>query len=145
MKLAHHESITSTHFRRPSKNVASPTSVWKYLAAVAALSLISLPSCATSGREFPVQFGWVTKGRTQQKDVKLMLGNPQFIGSSDGVPVWTFGYYRYRLFSPSYTKEIKFYWNPDNTLQSYSFNSSFPDDIAGVTPLPARPSSDVSR
>ncbi len=121
------------------------TTVSIYLVAASAFSLLSLTSCVTSGREFPSQIGWVTKGKTHQKDVKLVLGDPQFVGNSDGVPVWTFGYYKYRLFSPSYTKEVKFYWNADNSVQAFSFNSSFPDDIEGVTPLPARPASDVSR
>jgi hypothetical protein len=117
----------------------------KCLAVISLVSVLAQASCATSGREFPSQLSWIAKGRTQQNDVKMVLGDPQFVGNSDGVPVWTYGYYRLRLFSASYTKEVKFYWNPDKTLQSFSFNSSFPDDIAGVTALPERPASDVRR
>jgi hypothetical protein len=112
---------------------------------VAAVSVLSLASCVTSGHEFPSRLDWIQKGKTRQSDVKLVLGDPQFVGSSDGTPAWTYGFYRYRLFSPSYTKEVKFYWNSDKTIQSWSFNSSFPDDIDGVTPPPPRPASDVSR
>ena len=115
------------------------------LRVIVALAMLSLSSCVTSGREFVSRLDWVQKGKTRQGDVKLVLGDPQFVGSSDGTPVWTYGYYKYKLFSPSYTKEIKFYWNPDKTVQSWSFNSSFPDDIDGVSALPPKPASDVTR
>ena len=105
----------------------------------------TLSSCVTSGREFPSRLDWIQKGKTRQNDVKLVLGDPQFVGSSDGTPSWTYGFYRYRLFSPSHTKELKFYWNADKTIQTWSFNSSFPDDVDGVTAPPPRPASDVSR
>jgi len=109
------------------------------------LVLIGLTSCVTSGREFNSRLDWIQKGKTDQQQVKLVLGDPQFVGSSDGTPAWTYGFYRYRLFSPSYTKEVKFYWNADRTVESWSFNSSFPDDTSGVTPPPARPASAVTR
>jgi hypothetical protein len=112
---------------------------------ILALSGLSYSSCVTSGREFPSRLDWVQKGKTRQADVKMVLGDPQFVGSSDGTPAWTYGYYRYRLFSPSYTKEVKFYWNPDKTVQTWSFNSSFPDDVEGVSAPSPRPASDVSR
>jgi hypothetical protein len=137
-------------FEKYLKSQKTPAGIFipkgsRFLLAVTACSLMALASCVTSGREFPSSFVWVSKNKTQQKDVKMVLGDPQFVGSNDGQPMWTFGYYKYRLFSPSYTKEVKFYWNADNSVQSYSFNSSFPDDIEGVTPLPARPASDVRR
>lgn len=107
--------------------------------------IVSLASCVTSGREFPSRLDWIQKGKTRQNDVKLVLGDPQFVGSSDGTPSWKYGYYRYRLFSPSHTKEVIFYWNTDKTVQGWSFTSSFPDDIEGVTAPAPRPASDVSR
>lgn len=106
---------------------------------------LTINGCVTSGQEFNSKLDWIQKGKTSQRDVKLVLGNPQFVGFSDGTPAWTYGYYRYRLFSPSFTKEVKFYWNADQTVESWSFNSSFPDDIAGVTPLPPKPASAVTR
>lgn len=110
-----------------------------------AVMFATLSACVTQGRDFHSQLEWVKKGKTRQADVKLLLGDPQFVGSSDGTPAWTYGFYKYRLFSPSYTKEVKFYWNNDNTVQTWSFNSSFPDDIKGVTALPPKPAGDVTR
>jgi hypothetical protein len=112
-----------------------------YLAA----GCLVIASCVTNGREFPSRFEWIQKNKTRQEDVKLVLGEPQFVGSSDGLPSWTYGLYKYRLFGNSHTKELKLYWNANHTVQSYSFSSSFPDDIQGVTAAPARPASDVGR
>ena len=115
------------------------------LIASTLVSTFFMASCVTNAREFPSRLDWVQKSRTRQQDVKLVLGDPQFVGSSDGVPAWTYGYYRYRLFGPSYTKEVKFYWNSDRTVQSWSFTSSFPDDVQGVSAAPPKPASDVTR
>lgn len=115
----------------------------KVLLLVSLLSAFS--GCVTSGREFNSKLDWIQKGKTSQQQVKVVLGDPQFVGSSDGTPAWTYGFYKYRLFSPSYTKEVKFYWSADRTVESWSFNSSFPDDISDVTPLPPRPASAVTR
>lgn len=105
-----------------------------------------LASCVTNGREFPSKFDWLKKGKSRYEDVKLMLGDPQYVGSSDGTPSWTYGYYQYKLVGPSYTKELKIYWNQDRTVQSYSFNSSFPSDVQGVASRQqGRPAADVSR
>lgn len=106
---------------------------------------VALTACVTSGREFNSKLDWIQKGRTNQQQVKVVLGDPQFVGSSDGTPAWTYGFYKYRLFSPSYTKEVKFYWNADQTVESWSFNSSFPGDISGVTAPPPKPASAVTR
>ncbi len=106
---------------------------------------LALSSCVTSGREFNSKLDWIQKGKTNQQQVKLVLGDPQFVGSSDGTAAWTYGFYKYRLFSPSYTKEVKFYWNTDQTVESWSFNSSFPTDISGVTAPPPKPASAVTR
>ena len=110
-----------------------------------AASCLFLASCVTSGRDFPSRFDWIQKNKTRQEDVKLVLGEPQSVGSSDGTPSWTYGNYKYRLFGGSSTKELKIYWNPNNTVQSYSFNSSFPEDVGGTISAPARPASDVGR
>jgi hypothetical protein len=110
------------------------------------LSLVVVTSaCVTRGREFPSKFDWINKSKTKQDDVRLVLGEPQFVGSTEGQATWTYGYYKYSAFGPSYTKEMKFYWNPDRTVQTWSFNSSFPEDTRGVTKAPSKPISDVTR
>ena len=125
--------------------------------------LFIVSSCITSGREFPSKFDWVQTSKTKQDDVKLILGTPQAVGNSAGIPTWTYGYYKVKINGETLTKEVKFYWNTNGTVQSYSFSSSFPSDIASsvktgdsaavhtnvIKPVSrtdtGRPASDVSR
>ena len=96
------------------------------------ICLTLLTGCVTQGRDFPSQFDWIRKTETSQNDVKMVLGAPFSVGNSNGVPTWTYGFYRYSLFGKSEVKELKFYWLPDRTIRSFSFNSSFPADIHGA-------------
>ena len=91
---------------------------------------VAVSSCATEGREFSSDLGWLKKNVSKQADVKMVLGEPHRVGDTDGTNTWTYGYYRYKLIGQSLTKELKIDWNADKTLQSYSFNSSFPEDKA---------------
>jgi len=97
------------------------------LAATVSLSLVQV-GCVTRGIDFSSDINWVQKGKTTQPDVEKYLGAPSSVGNSGGVPTWTYGYYDYRLFGESKTKELKFYWGPDLKVQDFSFNSSFPED-----------------
>ena len=87
-----------------------------------------IASCATERREFSSDTLWLKKGVTQQADVRMVLGEPNRVGDTDGTATWSYGYYKYKLIGTSLTKELKVYWNADKTLHSYSFSSSFPED-----------------
>ncbi|MBC7531934.1 MAG: hypothetical protein H7318_10180 [Oligoflexus sp.] len=97
------------------------------LAATVSLSMIQV-GCVTRGQDFSSDINWVQKSKTTQPEVEKYLGAPTSVGNSGGVPTWTYGYYDYRLFGDSKTKELKFYWGPDSKVQDFSFNSSFPED-----------------
>ena len=45
-----------------------------------------------------------------------------------GKITWTYGYYRYRVFGETRTKDLIIYYNPDGTVSSYTFNTSFPEE-----------------
>jgi hypothetical protein len=94
-----------------------------------AISVWSLSSCITVGRSFNSDISWIVKDETKQKDVVLVLGGPQEVGSSGGVPTWTYYYYHYKAVGPDTRKEVKFYWNQDQTVNHFSFTSSASDDI----------------
>ena len=95
---------------------------------VSLLAIFLLVGCVTQGRQFPSEMSWIEKSRTTQNDVRRLMGDPMAVGNSSGTATWTFGYYRYKVFGKSAFKELKFYWNPDKTVKSYTFNSSFPTD-----------------
>lgn len=105
------------------------------LGATLSLSLVQV-GCVTRGQDFSSDISWVQKGKTTQTDVEKYLGAPSSVGSSGGTPTWTYGYYDYRLFGDSKTKELKFYWQ-DSKVQDFSFNSSFPEDRRRLIMKPA--------
>ena len=98
------------------------------------LSVFILSSCVTKGRHFPSDLSWITKEVTKKDDVLLLLGRPFMVGSAGGIMTWSYGRYNYSLVGSDYIKELKIYWNDDDTVRDYSFQSSFPSDMrkAGV-------------
>jgi outer membrane protein assembly factor BamE (lipoprotein component of BamABCDE complex) len=123
------------------------TGFWKHGGRVTlVVALWTMASgCVTSGKYFSSDTGWIKANKTRQEDVRGLLGEPFMVGNSGGSPTWTYGYYRYKLIGDSFTKELKLYWNNDRTVQSFSFNSSFPDDVSGAggrSDRPAAPPSD---
>ncbi|SMF78838.1 outer membrane protein assembly factor BamE domain-containing protein [Pseudobacteriovorax antillogorgiicola] len=96
--------------------------------AVSGLILGTLStSCVTRGENFSSDYAWIKENKTKKADVQKVLGQPFAVGYSSGRPTWTYGYYKFRLFGESQTKELKLYWE-DDTVDSFSFNSSFKED-----------------
>ena len=105
--------------------------------ALAALGAV-LGGCVTNGRDFKSDTQWIKESKTKKADVQMVLGEPYSVGNSAGRPTWTYGYYHYQLVGKSQQKELKLYWNDDGTVNTFSFNSSFPEDTSGATPAATR-------
>ena len=58
---------------------------------------------------------------------RRILGEPFRVGVDAGQATWTYGYYRYRLFGPTHTKDLVLYFNKNGTVSSFTFNTSFPE------------------
>ena len=97
-----------------------------------AIIAMGLSGCVTRGDNFSSDLAWIKKDKTTQQDVSSLLGSPYSVGNTSGTKTWTYGYYSYKLFGDSYTKELKFYWDKNNSVKEYSFNSSFPEDRSAV-------------
>ena len=125
---------------------STPRSSLSLRVALWSAILVSTSACVTQGNYFPSDTAWIKPSQTRQQDVRSLLGDPHMVGNSGGTPTWTYGYYRYKLVGVSSTKELKLYWNPDQTVRNFSFNSSFPEDVRGErrTP-PQKPLSQVER
>ncbi len=90
-----------------------------------AVTIMSAQGCVTSGSNFPSRIDWIKQEKTHKRDVELILGKPYTIGNSGGTPTWTYSFYEYRLFGKNSFKELKIYWNADDTVKQFSFNSTF--------------------
>lgn len=91
---------------------------------------LGLSGCVTRGENFSSDTAWIKIDQTSQVDVSLRLGRPFIVGSSSGVPTWTYGFYRHSLWGSSMIKELKFYFNKQKKVSRYTFSSSFPEDRA---------------
>ena len=87
-------------------------------------------SCVTRGRNFSSETAWLDENKPNKSQVKKIMGDPYKVGSSNGIPTWTYGYYEHQLFGESSIKELKIYWNKEGTVKTYSFSSSFKQDTA---------------
>lgn len=113
------------------KPKATPTAGQRraFVPVVSALFVAaSLTGCVTRGENFSSHTGWIKVDTTSQVDVSVKLGRPYIVGSSSGVPTWTYGYYKHSLFGSSMIKELKFYFDKDKKVSRYTFSSSFPAD-----------------
>ena len=95
------------------------------LCALASLAL----GCLTVGHEFDVaQVPQLEIGVTQRDDVRRLLGEPWRTGIEDGLPTWTYGHYRYSVFSPAQTRDLVIRYDAAGVVRSYGFNSTYAAD-----------------
>jgi hypothetical protein len=96
------------------------------LAAVVALLA---GGCLTVGREFDSRdLSWIEPNRTTRDTVHERLGEPFRLGVDSGKVTWTYGYYKYRVFGTTCTKDLVIYLNRDGTVSTYTFSTSYPDE-----------------
>jgi hypothetical protein len=94
------------------------------LFAVTAITAFSA-ACATVGHEFPVDgIKRLQNGVTTQAQARDWFGEPWRVGWEDGLRTWTYGHYRYSLFSPAQTRDLLLRFDPQGILRSYSYNTT---------------------
>lgn len=92
---------------------------------VAACLLAS--ACITVGREFrPDAVQLVELNVTTRDEVREALGAPWRTGVEDGLETWTYGHYRYSMFGPSRTRDLKVKFNDAGVLVSYQYDTTTP-------------------
>ena len=90
-----------------------------------AILLFSIASCATVGREFPVDaVNKIRLGQTSKEEINKILGPPWRIGLEDGNRIWTYGYYKYRLLGETTTRDLVIRFDSNGIVSSYTFNTS---------------------
>lgn len=120
--------LSYSNFQKANKRGLLPCRHLCRLIGLVGVSIF-LSGCLSFGKNFNSDISWIKKEQTNQKDVKLVLGSPQEVGSASGVPTWTYYFYRYKMVGSDSRKELKFYWKEDATVRNYSFSSSFHKDV----------------
>lgn len=86
--------------------IASSPFYVKWVAIFGVLSI--LQGCATVGSPFQFQGpDSVVVGKTTQAEVLSKYGKPFRVGFENGSTKWTYGYYQYKAFGASNTKDVE--------------------------------------
>lgn len=91
--------------------------------------LLLLAGCASVGHKFNVAgVQQVHIGQTSKADVMALFGAPWRTGVEDGRETWTFGHYKYSMFSEAKTRDLVLRFDGSGKVVSYTFNSTYPED-----------------
>ncbi|NOT12628.1 MAG: hypothetical protein HOP23_12465 [Methylococcaceae bacterium] len=86
---------------------------------------LALSGCVSMGHEFPSnQVSTIRQGETTQNDIYRTFGTPWRTGIENGMKTWTYGDYRYSLFSEGSTEDLVVKFDRSGIVASYVFNSS---------------------
>jgi hypothetical protein len=84
-----------------------------------------LTGCITIGQEFAASRAADIKlGQTRKQDITDMFGVPWRTGLEDGHPTWTYGIYKYSLFSSADTQDLLIRFDNQGLVRSYTFSST---------------------
>ena len=96
-----------------------------FLLISAMMFSISFSGCARVGYDFETQnVPHIKIGETTQADIVSMFGQPWRKGIENGVTMWTYGRYTYRLFGRTDTKDLVVKFDKEGKVSSYTFNKT---------------------
>lgn len=85
--------------------------------------------CATVGSQFSFTGPEnIAIGKTTRNEILKAYGEPFRVGYDNGNEKWTYGYYKYRLFGDSDTKDLDITFDKSGLVSSYSYSSSLNED-----------------
>lgn len=101
----------------------------------AAMCILAFSRCATVGSQFQFHGSEsIVKGETSLSQILATYGDPFRVGYENGNIKWTYGFYHYRLFGDSETKDLDITFDKQGIVSSYSYSSSAPNEVkAGVS------------
>jgi hypothetical protein len=86
--------------------------------------------CATVGGNF--QFKGpesIQIGKTTKSELMSNYGKPFRVGYDNGDTKWTYGYYQYRIFGSSDTKDLIITFNNKGVVSNYAYSSSDAQEV----------------
>ncbi len=87
--------------------------------------LLQTAGCASIGHEFPAgQVSTIRIGETTQNDIYTTFGAPWRTGIDNGMKTWTYGHYRYSLFSEGSTEDLVIKFDNRSVVAAYVFNTT---------------------
>lgn len=84
--------------------------------------------CATVGQPYAEhKVAEIKVGETTRADIQKMFGDPWRTGSESGQQTWTYGHYRYSVFSDAQTSDLVVRYDASGRVASYTFNRTTAD------------------
>ena len=91
--------------------------------------VLNFSGCARVGYDFNEQnVRSIQIGKTTQSDIVSMFGNPWRKGIQDGVMMWTYGRYTYKVIGNTDAKDLVIEFDKDGKVSSYTYNSTLGRD-----------------
>ena len=95
------------------------------LGVVFSAVLLISSGCARVGQDFNAhKVNLIKIGETTQNDILKMFGEPWRKGIENGVTMWTYGRYTYRVVGETDTKDLVIKFGKDKKVSSYTFNTT---------------------
>ncbi len=86
---------------------------------------VNFSGCARVGHDFETEnVPYIKIGETTQSDIIKMFGQPWRKGMENGVTMWTYGRYTYRLIGDTDTKDLVVKFDKEGKVSSYTFNKT---------------------
>jgi len=96
--------------------------IWIMLAVT---TLVTFAGCARVGYDFNANKVQEIKiGETTQDEIVVMFGQPWRKGIDNGITMWTYGRYTYRLIGQTDTKDLIVKFDDNGKVKSYTFNET---------------------
>ena len=97
----------------------------KLFCGLAVLMLLLSSGCASIGHEFPAgQISTIHIGETTQNEIYATFGKPWRTGIDNGMKTWTYGNYRYNLFSDHSAEDLVIKFDKRNIVAAFVFNTT---------------------
>ncbi|HAB51303.1 MAG: hypothetical protein A2381_13260 [Bdellovibrionales bacterium RIFOXYB1_FULL_37_110] len=89
------------------------------------LLVFVLLGCATVGSKFDFKGpNSIRTGETTRNDIINLYGEPFRVGYDNDNLVWTYGHYKYRLFGPTETKDLRIMFDKKGLVKDYTYSTS---------------------
>jgi len=103
----------------------SSNKIGRFWGLIIVAALLTISGCARIGKDFNAAHVQQIKiGETTQSDIVKMFGQPWRKGVENGIVMWTYGRYTYRVIGETETKDLVVRFKSDGKVRSYTFNET---------------------
>ncbi len=102
----------------------------KKIVSVIILLTAFVTGCVSSGADFNHKSVYsINNNATTKDEIKLWFGDPYMTGVDNGDAAWTYNFTKAAVGSGALSKNLNLTFNSDGTVKSYTFSTSFPEEM----------------